>query len=162
MTIPAYLWLKDDSGAAILGSVDVAGREGSIEILGLNHCVMLPTDDVTGKLTARREHAPFNFDKEIDASSPYLYKAVASGQKLHSAEVKFYRINDAGWEVEYFNVLMEAVTVISAGPVMYDVKSCYGKKHNHLDLIELMYEKITWRYLDGTIIHSDSWSGTKA
>lgn len=35
MAIPAYLWLKDDGGADIRGSVDVAGREGSIEILGL-------------------------------------------------------------------------------------------------------------------------------
>lgn len=31
MAIPAYLWLKDDGGADIKGSVDVNGREGSIE-----------------------------------------------------------------------------------------------------------------------------------
>ncbi len=37
MAIPAYLWLKDDGGAVIKGSVDVHGREGSIEIIGLNH-----------------------------------------------------------------------------------------------------------------------------
>jgi len=34
MAIPAYLWLKDDGGAHIKGSVDVAKREGSIEITG--------------------------------------------------------------------------------------------------------------------------------
>lgn len=28
MAIPAYLWLKDDGGADIRGSVDVEGREG--------------------------------------------------------------------------------------------------------------------------------------
>lgn len=54
MTIPAYLWLQDDGGANIRGSVDVAGREGSIEILGLNHSVTLPTDNATGKPTATR------------------------------------------------------------------------------------------------------------
>lgn len=37
MTIPAYLWLKDDGGAGIKGSVDVEGREYSIEILGFAH-----------------------------------------------------------------------------------------------------------------------------
>ena len=58
MAIPAYLWLKDDGGADIKGSVD-AGREGSIEILGLNHGVSLPTDPATGKATATRQHAPF-------------------------------------------------------------------------------------------------------
>jgi type VI secretion system secreted protein Hcp len=158
MAIPAYLWLKDDGGTAIRGSVDVAGREGSIEILGLNHGVMLPTDNGTGKPTATREHAPFSFDKEIDASTPCLYRAVTSGQKLQSAEVKYYRIDDAGQEVEYFSTLMEGVTVISAGPVMYDIHSAYGEKRHHLNLVEFIYEKITWRYVDGNIIHSDSWS----
>ncbi|MCT4706179.1 Hcp family type VI secretion system effector [Enterobacteriaceae bacterium H16N7] len=157
MAIPAYLWLKDDGGVDIRGSVDVAGREGSIEILGLNHGVTLPTDSATGKPTATREHSPYSFDKEIDSSSPYLYKAVTSGQKLRSAEIKFYRINDAGQETEYFSTLMEGVTVVSVGPIMYDVKSEYGEKRNHLELVELVYEKIIWRYVDGNIIHSDSW-----
>lgn len=158
MAIPAYLWLKDDGGAAIRGSADVAGREGTIEIQGLNHGVSIVTDDATGKPTATREHSSFSFDKEIDSSSPYLYKAVTSGQKLQSAEVKFYRINDAGWEEEYFSVLMEGVTIISVGPLMYDVKSQYGERRNHLEVVELIYEKITWHYLDGNIIHSDSWN----
>lgn len=54
MAIPAYLWLKDDGGADIRGSVDVAGREGSIEILGLNHCITLPTDNATGCIIMSR------------------------------------------------------------------------------------------------------------
>ncbi|EKQ7051793.1 type VI secretion system tube protein Hcp, partial [Escherichia coli] len=37
MAIPAYLWLKDDGGADIKGSVDVKDREGSIEVLGFGH-----------------------------------------------------------------------------------------------------------------------------
>ena len=104
MAIPAYLWLKDDGGADIKGSVDVQGREGSIEVVALDHDVYIPTDNNTGKLTGTRTHKPFTFTKEIDASSPYLYKAVTTGQTLKTAEFKFYRINDAGQEVEYFNI----------------------------------------------------------
>lgn len=158
MAIPAYLWLKDDGGADIRGSVDVAGREGSIEIIALNHGVMLPTDKLNGKITASRVHSPYSFDKEVDSSSPYLYKAVSSGQTLKSAEVKFYRINDAGQEVEYFSTLMEGVKIVSVCPMMLDVKDPAYEKHNHLELVELVYEKITWRYADGNIIHSDSWN----
>ena len=34
MAIPAYLWLKDDGGADINGSVDVHGREdGPLEVV---------------------------------------------------------------------------------------------------------------------------------
>lgn len=158
MAIPAYLWLKDDSGTRIHGSVDIIGREGSIEIHGLHHGVSITTDNATGKATATREHAPYLFSKEIDASSPYLYKSVTTGQKLQPAEVKFYRINDAGQEVEYFRVLMEGVRIVTVGPMMFDIKSSYGEKRNHLEMIELIYEKITWCYMDGNIIHSDSWN----
>ena len=91
MAIPAYLWLKDDGGADIKGSVDVQGREGSIEVVALDHDVYIPTDNNTGKLTGTRTHKPFIFTKEIDASSPYLYKAVTTGQTLKTAEFKFYR-----------------------------------------------------------------------
>lgn len=37
MAIPAYLWLKDDGGNPIKGSVNVQNREGSIEILSFSH-----------------------------------------------------------------------------------------------------------------------------
>ncbi len=107
MAIPVYLWLKDDGGADIKGSVDVQDREGSIEVVAQEHNLYIPTDNNTGKLTGTRIHTPFLFTKEIDSSSPYLYKAVTTGQTLKSAEFKWYRINDAGQEVEYFNTKLE-------------------------------------------------------
>lgn len=105
MAIPAYLWLKDDGGNDIKGSVDVQDREGSIEILSFGHGLLVPTDNNTGKITGTRLHSPLTFEKEFDSSSPYFYKAVATGQTLKSAEFKWYKINDAGQEVEYFQYI---------------------------------------------------------
>lgn len=122
MAIPAYLWLKDDGGADIKGSVDVRAREGSIEIHSFAHGLHLPTDNMTGKITGTRVHSALTFEKEFDTSSPYLYKAVAKGQTLKSAEFKWYHINDAGQEVEYFNMLLEGVKVVSVCPLMHNSK----------------------------------------
>lgn len=122
MAIPVYLWLKDDGGADIKGSVDVKDREGSIEVVAQEHNLYIPTDNNTGKLTGTRIHTPFLFTKEIDASSPYLYKAVTTGQTLKSAEFRWYKINDAGQEVEYFNTKLENVKVVKVNPLMHDVK----------------------------------------
>ena len=69
MAIPVYLWLKNDGGVDIEGSVTVEGREGSIEVIAHDHSVYIATDDNTGKLTGTRTHAPYVFTKEIDASS---------------------------------------------------------------------------------------------
>ncbi|HCL5312588.1 TPA: Hcp family type VI secretion system effector, partial [Salmonella enterica] len=158
MAIPVYLWLKDDGDLYIKGSVDVKDREGSIEVVAQEHTLYIPTDNNTGKLTGTRIHTPFVFTKEIDVSSPYLYKAVTTGQTLKSAEFKWYKINDAGQEVEYFNTTLENVKLVKVAPRMHDIKDSSFEKHNHLEQIELRYEKITWTYKDGNIIHSDSWN----
>ena len=158
MAIPAYLWIKDDGGADIRGSVDVKDREGSIEVLSFSHGLHIPTDANSGKLTGTRTHSALGFEKEFDSSSPYLYKAVARGQTLKSVEIKWYRINDAGQEVEYFNMLLEGVKVVSIHPVMHNCKTPESEKHNHLEAISLRYEKITWKYCDGNVSFSDSWN----
>ena len=155
MAIPVYLWLKDDGGADIKGSVDVKDRVGSIEVVAQEHNLYIPTDNNTGKLTGTRIHTPFLFTKEIDASSPYLYKAVTTGQTLRQAEFKWYRINDAGQEVEYFNMLLEGVRIVSISPTM---ASPEDKNNNHLESVELRYEKITWKHCDGNIIFTDAWN----
>jgi type VI secretion system secreted protein Hcp len=153
MAIPAYMWLKDDGGADIKGSVDVWEREGSIEIQGFGHSLSIPTDDNTGKLTGTRTHGAMNIEKEFDSSSPYLYKAVATGQKLHSAEIRWYQINDAGQEVEYFNMLLEGVKIVSICPSM-----TRQEKINHIEFVSLRYERITWKYCDGNVQFTDAWN----
>ena len=156
MAIPSYLWLKDDGGAIIKGDVEIKDREDSIEILSFVHGLHLPTDNNTGKITGTRVHAPLCFEKEFDRSSPYLYKAVAQGQTLDSGEFKWYQINHAGQEEEYFNILLQGVKIVSVCPVMYNIKTC--EKCNHLERVEMRYDKITWKHCDGNIIFSDAWN----
>ena len=152
MAVPVHLFLKDDGGAMIRGGSDVANREGSIELRDLIHNLSIPTDEATGKLTGTRQHSAFSLTKAIDSSSPYLYKAVATGQTLHSAELKFYHINDAGQEVEYFNILMEGVKVISLTPIMHDTRDCSGTGH---------MENVSLRYSYGQVDHSGTKAGSK-
>lgn len=161
MAIPVYLWLTDEAGNQVRGSVDVQGREGSIEIVELMHNVELPTDPLTGKITAKRKHGDYALIKEVDCSSPYLYQGVVSGKKFKQAVLKFYRINYNGQEEEYFRVTMDNVRVNEVEPFMFDIKDPMFEKHTHLEAFYLAYEKITWHYLDGNIIHSDSWNGSK-
>jgi type VI secretion system secreted protein Hcp len=141
MAIPVYLWLKDDGGADIKGSVDVQDREGSIEVVAQEHNLYIPTDNNTGKLTGTRIHTPFLFTKEIDSSSPYLYKAVTTGQTLKSAEFKWYKINDAGQEVEYFNTRLENVKVVKVNPVMHDIKDPLSRSTTTLSRLNCVTKK---------------------
>ncbi|MDW8846476.1 type VI secretion system tube protein TssD [Erwinia sp. MMLR14_017] len=158
MPIPPYLWLKDDGGADIKGSVDVQDREGSIEILGMSHGINIPVDNHNGKIVGTCQHSPFNFEKEVDSSSPYLYKAASTGQTLKSAEVRFYHINDAGQEVAYYSVLMENVKVTGVNCGVPNCKIAANDKMNHMESVSMQYEKITWKILDGNIQYTDAWA----
>lgn len=117
--------------------------------------LMNPTDNATGKITGTRMHSSMLIIKEFDCSSPYLYKAVATGQSLVSAEIKWYRINYQGQEEEYFNMLLEGVRVVSISPAMAPGDN---PNENHMETVELRYEKITWKHNDGNIIFSDAWN----
>ena len=160
MPIPANMWLKDDGGADIKGSVDVQHREGSIEVIGLSHGLTLPVDGASGKITGTRQHSSMMFEKEIDSSSPYLNRAVATGQALQSAEVHFYKINDAGQEVCYYIILLENVKITSVNTSIPNTKLA-GSQLNHVEHVSLNYEKITWHYVDGHIKFADSWNERK-
>ncbi|HEX3380055.1 MAG TPA: type VI secretion system tube protein TssD [Paraburkholderia sp.] len=158
MPIPAYMWLKDDGGADIKGSVTVQKREGSIEVIGFGHGINLPVDNKTGDISGSRTHSPMSLEKEFDASSPYLYKAVSKGQTLQSAELKWYRINDAGQEEVYFIMLMEGVKVVGVNPGMANTRLAGMSALNHVESVSLLYDRITWHYTDGNIKFTDSWN----
>ncbi|HEY2454159.1 MAG TPA: Hcp family type VI secretion system effector [Scandinavium sp.] len=155
MAIPGNMWIYDDGGALIKGGCDVQNREYSIEFKGFHHNLSTPTDNLTGKPTGKRIHSPLMIVKEFDYSSPYLYKAVATGQQLKSAEFKFYKINDAGQEVEYFNITLDGVRIVSVSPSM---ATPGDNNNNHLEAVEFRYEKITWKHIDGNIIFADAWN----
>lgn len=158
MAIPAYLFLTDDDNKIIRGGVDIHGRENSIEVLGFDHCITLPVDDHNGNITSIRQHSTFMVEKEVDCSTPYLYQALTSGKKLRKAEVKLYNINHAGREEQYFITLMEDVRVVSITPALFDIKDTSKEKFNHMELIEFRYERISWHYLQGNLIHTDDWN----
>ncbi|WP_312839163.1 Hcp family type VI secretion system effector [Pantoea piersonii] len=156
MAVPVHLFLTDDGGSVIQGASDVLDREGSIELRGFHHSLTLPTDPMTGKVTGTRQHSPFQFTKEIDSASPYLFKAAATGQTLQTAEFRFYHINYAGQEVEYYRITLEKVKVISVSPMMHDTRDCPGT--GHMEEVALNYEKITHLYKDGNLLAHDSWN----
>ena len=158
MAIPVYLWLMDDAGKQVKGSVDINDRESSIEIVELMHAIELPTDEATGKITAKPVHGDYAIIKEVDSASSLLYQGVTTGKRYQKAVLRFYKINDNGIEVEYFRTTLEEVRINRIEPFMFDIRDTAFGNRNHLEALYLRYEKITWHYIDGNIIYSDSWN----
>ena len=154
---PASMFIESESGAPIQGSSLVTGREGGLEILQLNHSINTPHDGNTGRLMAGRRHVPLSVVKEMDKASPYLFRAACSNEKFKSVTIKWYRTNDAGLEEEFMNTVLVNAKIVALSPSLHNIK-VLDKPSPPTETVALMYESITWRYLDGNIQHTDSWS----
>ena len=157
MAIPVYLFLYDKDDSIVKGSVDVLGREGSIEVLELMQTVAMPVDQLTGRVTGKRVHTPYAFEKIVACSTPYLYQSLTAGKIFKRAEFVFYKINFSGQEEAYFKTILENVRVQGINSFLLGSQDHRWEKHTHHEYIDISYEEVTWHYLDGNIIHSDSW-----
>lgn len=154
MSTPAHLWLEDENGSPIVGSCLMPLRLGSIELKSFSHGVTIPVDPNWGKLTGTRVHSPITIVKEFDQTTPLLYRAVCEGRTMKKATIKMYRILESGIEPEYFNIILENVKFTTVAPYL----SPNGMSSTHLETLELRYEAITWKYMEGNIIYRDSWN----
>ncbi|MCM2493619.1 type VI secretion system tube protein TssD [Burkholderia glumae] len=118
----------------------------------------LPVGAANGKITGARAHSAVAFEMEFDAATPYLYKAVATGQTLQSAKINWYRINDAGKEKVYFVMLLGDVKACGINPGMANAKLAQASTLNHVEAVSMMYDRIRWHYVDGNIKFTDSWN----
>lgn len=83
-----------------------------------------------------------------------LFRALCEGRTLRSATLKMYRINEAGLEVEYFNIAMANIKITAITPYLHPA----GMTSTHLEDIDFRYETITWIYTEGNIMYRDSWN----
>ncbi|WAH61925.1 type VI secretion system tube protein Hcp (plasmid) [Pseudomonas silvicola] len=128
MAIPVYLWLKDDGGADIKGSVDVQDREGSIEVVAQEHNLYIPTDNNTGKLDRHPHSHAVPVHQGNRLVEPVLYKAVTTGQTLvGGVQVVSHQRRRTGSRVLQHQV--ENVKVVKVNPVMHDIKDPSKEKH---------------------------------
>ena len=69
-----YIFLTNDGGTMICGSCDVAHREGSIELRGLQHNLSLPTDSATERSPALANIRRFSLPRNWIALRPICSK----------------------------------------------------------------------------------------
>lgn len=158
MPSPIYMWIHDESGSPIPGSVIMSDdRQGSVEVLDLKHQVEIPTDKHTGALTGTRRHHAVQIMKAVDKSSALLFNAVTTGKSLSKVMLKFYQINSSGVESEYYRMTFENVRITGFKTDVRNVKDPGADLYPHLEHIDIRYAKMTVTFADGNLTHADSW-----
>ena len=156
MPIPCSLTVIADHQGEIEGGCEITGREGSMLVQAVEHCVEIPSDN-RGISSGRRVHRALQISKEIDKASPMLMQALCSGEKLTQVHLGWYRIDETGSEELYYSITLQNALISKVKPWLPHAMDQRHSGFRHMEEVHFIYEKIRWTWeLDG-IEFEDSW-----
>jgi type VI secretion system secreted protein Hcp len=166
MPLSPILIIYGPDGKPIRGPVDITDRE-TPDLTGcygeeFEHTVYIMLKDAFYTLVYGvdfvRKHTPIRIVKQIDKMSVPLMNYFKSGTFLPKAEIHWYSHNENHSKTEeYFRMTLEHVRLHSVFYKMPNVKDATFERYNHLEELQLMYQKITWKYLKGNLLYTDIW-----
>ncbi len=171
MPTPAYMTIEGELQGLLtagtfteesVGNVYQEGHEDQILVEAFNHNITLPRDPQSGQPSGQRVHGPVQITKVFDKSSPLLYSALTSGERMKKCKIDWYRTSSTGTQEHYFSIELEDAIIVD---IKANMPNCQdpGQAHfTHLEDISLTYRKITWTHeVSGTSGHDD-WRVLKA
>ena len=166
MPTPCYLSIEGATQGPItqgaftgesVGNVYQEGHEDEILVEAFDHTVTVPTDPQSGQPTGQRVHKPLTITKVFDKSSPLLYYALTSGERLTKCELKWYRTSMDGRPEHYFTIALEDAIITNIHAYMPNCQDPNLSHFTHLEDVSLTYRMITWTHEVGGTEGSDDW-----
>ena len=171
MPTPAYLTIEGVSQGNItegaftedsVGNIFQEEHENEILVEAFSHTVTVPTDPQSGQPTGQRVHKPLTITKIFDKSSPLLYTALCTGEKLPTCELKWYRTSVSGTQEHYFTIKLEDAIITNIEARMPNCQDPSQASFTHLEDVSFSYRKITWTHEKASTSGDDDWRAPKA
>ena len=166
MPTPAYMTIEGNMQGPItqgafteesVGNIWQEGHEDEVLVQAFKHNVMIPRDPQSGQPSGQRVHQPLTVTKVFDKSSPLLYQALCSGERLPKVEIKWYRTSGTGHQEQYFSMLLEDAVIVDIQAYMPNCQDPANANFTHLEEISFSYRMITWDHLVAGTSGSDDW-----
>ena len=146
------------NGSAIQGSGTAPYNAGLIDGLGFDHEIVVGRDAATGLPTGRRQHKPIRIVKPIDKATPVLYKAMTENQVI-AGEFRFWIASGGGGQIQqYYTVSITGGRVTGIRNWKTNTRDLSADRAGDLEEVTFTYTTITWKWVDGGITHTDTWS----
>jgi type VI secretion system secreted protein Hcp len=166
MPTPAYMSIEGTTQGNItagcftedsVGNIYVEGHEDEVLVEAFKHNIIIPRDPQSGQPTGQRVHQPVTITKVYDKSSPLLYQALCSGERLPRVEIKWYRTSPAGKQEHYFTHVLEDAVIVDINAAMPNCQDPGQAHFTHLEEVSMTYRKITWEHVVAGTSGSDDW-----
>ncbi|MFG0251899.1 MAG: type VI secretion system tube protein TssD [Phycisphaerales bacterium JB038] len=136
------LWLE-----GVPGEDEIHGDPEGIRIIGLEHAVYIPSGG------GDRIHDLLFLTKEINRSTPTLYRSLDLQQTIPQATLKMYQPAPGdGQPINYYTIQLQDIRVMHIGTKML-LKGDGG--FAHVEQIALSYRHITWIHELSGDMHED-------
>jgi len=112
----AYMRITGETQGEIKGDVIQAGREDSILVKRYGYSVSDAYDAASGLPSGKRQHRPIQILKEIDSATPLLFNALTQNENLTSVEIRFWKPDSSGAEVQYYTIELVNAHIVSIIP----------------------------------------------
>ncbi len=155
----AYLYMRGEKSGPIQGSVTQKGREGSIMVIAYSHNISAPIDPSSGLPTGKSKHDVLMITKEVDKSSPILYRMLVTNERAKDFRLDFWIPSASGKEVQYYTIMLTNARIVSIKAEMLNNKYPENMQHREREHISFSYDTINWTFQDGGITASANWSG---
>lgn len=140
------------------GSSEKTGREGTSDVVEVEHHVHLPVNPTTGESSGVRVHSPLRVVKCIDKATPGFHKALCTGQNLSEVVLDFYRIDpESRSEKKYYTITLTKARIVDIRPFMPMSFLPANESYRHMEQVSFQYEKIEWNWLPDGIVSQDAW-----
>lgn len=166
MPIPAYMLIEGESQGTIteganteesVGNDYQENHEDEFMVHDFEHNVRVPTNPQSGQPSGQRVHGALVVSKTFDKSSPLLYTALVTGERLPTCEIRWYRTTNDGQEEHYFTHELEDAVIVSIDSFMPDINKEANMHLTHLERVAFRYRKITWTHEVAGTEGNDDW-----
>jgi type VI secretion system secreted protein Hcp len=148
---------QDGNTMDSMGNRYQEGHETEVTIMGFEHEILIPKDPQSGQPTGQRVHRPVAVRKIFDKSSPLLYNALCSGERLTKVEIKWYRTSMEGRQEHYFTHVLTDAMLTNVRSEMKAVNIREFEDTGHEEVWEMTYRKIEWTHEVAGTSGSDDW-----
>ena len=155
---PETLMLSDDgSGISIFLFLQIDGNtiEGESTVTSLERENSIQIDSFSQEMAregGKIEHKHIVFTKVIDKTSPLLFKALSSDERVDSAEFRFFRpsVSGSGSEEHFYTIKIEY------GKIESMITFTDSNDPYYFEEISISFQDITWTDEINGATHKDS------
>jgi type VI secretion system secreted protein Hcp len=147
MALTAYLRIAGRDSGPVTGIATARGFEGWIPVIGASHEVEA--------LPEGRVHHPFVVTKEIDRTTPVLYRLLAGAEPLTGFELRFRAMKE-GLETHVYTVRLTGARLADIRFFMPNLRDPDEARLVEFEDVSFTYDRIEWVWVDGDVRAEDA------